>query len=55
MAEWIRINKFLSQAGVCSRRKADELIEDGHVTIDDHVAMTGEKVCGEEKILVDGV
>ncbi|MBQ5430751.1 MAG: pseudouridine synthase [Lachnospiraceae bacterium] len=55
MAELVRLNKYLSQAGVCSRRKADELIEEGHVTIDGHVATTGEKVSGREKILVDGV
>ncbi len=33
----VRLNKFLSQAGVCSRRKADELIRQGRVKVDGHV------------------
>lgn len=55
MSEMVRLNKFLSQAGVCSRRRADELIEEGHVTIDGRTAATGEKVSGSEDIRVDGV
>ena len=30
----IRLNKYLSEAGVCSRREADRLIESGKVTVD---------------------
>ena len=33
----IRINKFLSEAGVCSRREADRKIENKEVTINDRV------------------
>lgn len=44
MSEAIRINKFISEAGVCSRRKADELILEGHITIDGEVAVAGSKV-----------
>ena len=40
----IRINKFLSEAGVCSRREADRQIEAGNVTIDGRTAVTGDKV-----------
>ena len=40
----VRINKFLSEAGVCSRREADRQIEEGNVTIDGIVAETGSKV-----------
>ena len=40
----VRINKFLSEAGVCSRREADRQIEAGNVTIDGVVAETGSKV-----------
>lgn len=40
----VRINKFLSEAGVCSRREADRQIEAGNVTIDGMVAKTGSKV-----------
>lgn len=40
----IRLNKFLSDAGVCSRREADRLIESGQVTVDGKRAETGMKV-----------
>lgn len=36
----IRINKYLSEAGVCSRREADRQVEAGNVTIDGQVAET---------------
>ena len=32
--ESVRLNKYLSEAGVCSRREADRLIESGKVTVD---------------------
>lgn len=47
----IRLNKYLSEQGVCSRREADRLVEAGLVTVDGRVAKTGEKVTGQEKIL----
>ena len=40
----IRLNKFLSEAGVCSRREADRLIESGKVTVDGKRAEMGMKV-----------
>lgn len=40
----VRINKFLSEAGVCSRREADRQIEAGNVSIDGVAALTGSKV-----------
>lgn len=48
----MRLNKFLSQAGMTSRRGADRLIEQGLVTINGKVAKLGEKVGGREKILI---
>ncbi|MFA5025615.1 MAG: pseudouridine synthase [Candidatus Shapirobacteria bacterium] len=48
----IRLNKFLAQAGMASRRGADRLIEQGLVTINGKVAKLGEKVSGKEKILI---
>ena len=42
--EPVRLNKILSEAGVCSRREADKLIESGQVTIDGKRAETGTKV-----------
>lgn len=49
-----RINKFLSEAGVCSRRAADALIEEGRVKVDDVVAVTGTKVSEGQHVFVDG-
>lgn len=33
MDEKIRINKYLSEAGICSRREADRMIEEGRITV----------------------
>ena len=40
----VRLNKYLSEAGVCSRREADKLIESGRVSVDGQRAVTGMKV-----------
>ena len=40
----MRLNKFLSEAGVCSRREADRLIESGRVTVDGQKAVPGMQV-----------
>ena len=42
--EPVRLNKYLSEAGVCSRREADRLIETGRVTVDGKKAVTGMRV-----------
>lgn len=58
--ESIRLNKYISAAGVCSRREADRLIENGSVTIlrsgeDLEVpAMIGERVCPGDRVFVNG-
>ncbi len=52
--EEIRVNKYLSSAGVCSRREADRIVEDGRVTIDDMPATTGMKVRPGQIVKVDG-
>ncbi len=49
-----RLNKYLSEQGICSRREADRLIEAGKVTIDGRTAAMGEKVTGTEVIVCDG-
>ena len=49
-----RINKFLSEAGYCSRRAADKLIEEGAVTINGKVPEMGSKVGLEDKVRVNG-
>ena len=50
----IRINKFLSEVGYCSRRKADDYISDGRVYINGKPALLGSKVSIEDEISVDG-
>ena len=50
----VRINKFLSEAGVCSRREADRQIEAGNVTIDGVVAETGSKVMPGQSVCFNG-
>lgn len=40
----VRLNKYLSEAGVCSRREADKLIAAGQVTVDGVRAVTGMKI-----------
>lgn len=52
--ETIRINKYLSEAGVCSRREADSLIEAGRVRIGNRQAAFGDKVSPGEIVYVDG-
>lgn len=49
-----RINKFLSEAGVCSRREADRLIEKGSVCIDGKTALPGDRVKAGQSVTVNG-
>ena len=49
-----RINKYLSEVGFCSRRKADDYISDGRVYINGKPALLGSKVNKEDEISVDG-
>ena len=49
-----RINKYLSEVGFCSRRKADDYISDGRVYINGKPALLGSKVNIEDEISVDG-
>ena len=50
--EEIRLNKFLSEAGVCSRREADRMIEEGRITVDGKKAETGMRVRPDQEIKV---
>ncbi|BBF43175.1 ribosomal large subunit pseudouridine synthase F [Lachnospiraceae bacterium KM106-2] len=54
LKEEIRLNKFLSNAGVCSRREADRLIEMGKITVDGVRAEMGTKVREDQDIKVNG-
>lgn len=50
----MRINKLLSDWGICSRRKADTLVEAGRVTVNGVVAVLGTKAETTDEIAVDG-
>ena len=50
--EPVRLNKYLSEAGVCSRREADRLIASGRVTVDGRPGETGMKVYPGQKVCV---
>ncbi len=50
----VRINKFLSEAGFCSRREADKLIEAGKVTINGKVPEMGTKITPGDEVRVNG-
>lgn len=52
--EAVRINKYLSEAGVCSRRGADRLIEEGRVSVNGTLAFLGSVVNKEDEVRVDG-
>jgi len=49
-----RLNKYLSEAGYCSRREADKLIDAGRVTINGVVPEMGTKVAPKDTVAVDG-
>lgn len=51
MSEAIRINKYLSEAGVCSRREADRQIAAGQVTINGRIALMGDKVSPGDRVM----
>lgn len=52
--EEIRLNKYLSEMGVCSRREADRLIESGKVLVDGEKASMGMKIMPNQKVVCDG-
>lgn len=50
----IRINKFISETGYCSRREADKLVEQGKVTLNGRVAVLGDKATDEDDVRING-
>ncbi|MDK0978451.1 23S rRNA pseudouridine(2604) synthase RluF [Clostridium perfringens] len=50
----VRLNKYISETGFCSRREADKLIEQGRVKIDGVKATTGMKVSKGQSVSIDG-
>ena len=52
--EGVRINKFLSEVGYCSRREADKLLEHGRITINGQLPELGTKVLPTDEVRVNG-
>jgi 23S rRNA pseudouridine2604 synthase len=50
----VRLNKYISETGVCSRREADKWISEGRVTLNGAPAMLGHKVAPGDEVRVDG-
>ena len=50
----IRLNKYLSEVGHCSRRNADKLIKEGKVSVNNIIAQLGTKVVDDDQIVVEG-
>lgn len=50
----IRLNKFISDSGFCSRREADRYIDEGMVVINGQVALTGIRVQVGDEVKVEG-
>ncbi|MDQ3191545.1 MAG: 23S rRNA pseudouridine(2604) synthase RluF [Bacteroidota bacterium] len=49
-----RLNKYISETGICSRRAADKLIEEGRVMVNGNVAVMGTKVNDQDEVTIDG-
>lgn len=49
-----RLNKFISESGLCSRREADRFIENGNVTINGRKAQIGDQVYAGDRVSVNG-
>ena len=49
-----RLNKYISETGICSRREADKLIENGRVKVNGAVPELGTKVSDADSITIDG-
>lgn len=54
MENSIRLNKYLSQIGYCSRRAADKLIEEQRILVNNELPVMGQKVSKEDTIYIDG-
>ena len=52
--EPVRINKFISETGFCSRREADKLVEQGRVTLNGRQAVLGDKATDGDDVRVNG-
>ena len=53
-SDGIRLNKFISDTGTCSRREADKLIEQGRVMVNGKLPEVGMRVTPKDKVRIDG-
>ena len=53
--EKVRINKFLSEIGYCSRREADKLINSKKVFVNGKIVPVGTKILPSDKIEINGI
>ncbi|NOG31000.1 23S rRNA pseudouridine(2604) synthase RluF [Halomonas sp. TBZ9] len=53
-AKTTRINKYISESGLCSRREADRFVEQGNVWINGRRATTGDQVTAGDRVKVNG-
>lgn len=51
----IRLNKLISDAGLCSRREADKFIEEGRVTVNGSLPHIGQKVSEQDIVMLDDI
>ena len=53
-AEPVRLNKYFSDAGICSRRQADRFVEEGRIFVDGKPAQMGQKIQQGQEVYLDG-
>lgn len=54
MSDGIRVNKYVASSGICSRREADRLVEEGAVTVNGIIAVPGTQVFEGDDVAVNG-
>ena len=52
-ADGIRLNKYISNSGICSRREADKLVDSGRIKVNNEIAILGTKITEGDKITID--
>ena len=53
--EGVRVNKYLSEIGHCSRRAADKLIEEGRIKVNGKAVIMGQKITTQDRIEIDDI
>lgn len=51
----VRLNKLISDSGLCSRREADKFIEEGRVTVNGSLPQVGQKVTEGDIVMLDDI